>query len=325
MYARVIRSKPILQAFFSTDVTFLRPWWLLGLPLAAALFWAGARRAADAGSWAGAVDAPLLAAMARRGGFGPGATARRWPLLCAALLLALALAGPAAENSGAAALQNLDALVLVADLSGREADDAATAQLRFMLRRLADSAGGRQVGLIIYAGDAYTVTALTSDPDIAAAAVAALDAGVVPDPGARPDIALALAQRVLQGGGRSAAVVSADVALVSGGAAAFADDTRQAALALRGGGYTLHTVFIPPSSAPPDAAGRAALAALAQVGGGMAVEASAPEALLAQMQQRPVQRWRSSMLAGLAWNDYGRFLAAMAALASLTLFRRRAA
>ena len=307
-------------------MTFLRPWWLLGLPLAAALFWAGARRAAAAGSWAGAVDAPLLAAKARRGGLAPGSPTRRWPLFCAALLLALALAGPAAENTGGAALQNLDALVLVADLSDRGAGDAATAQLRFMLRRLADSAGGRQVGLIIYAGDSYAVTALTSDPDILGAAAAALDADTVPDPGARPHLALALAQRLLQGGSQGSAVVSADIVLVSGGASAFADDTRQAALALRGGGFTLHTVHMPPSSAPPDsAAGRAALAALALAGGGVAADAAAPEALLALVRERPVQRWRASGLAGLAWSDYGRFLVVLAALASLTLFRRRAA
>ena len=304
----------------------MRPWWLLGLPLALALFWAGQGRRNTVGVWEAATDAPLLAAMAQRGGFVPGTRQRRWPALLAACFAAVALAGPAAERAGSSSLQNLDAVLLVADLSERDASDAGMAQLRFTLRTLLESAGTRQTGLIIYAGDAYSATALTSDPDVAGAAVAALEADTVPDPGARPDLALALAGRVLKGGGQGKSVASADIVLVSKGAGAFDAQTQGAAVALRDSGYRLHTLHVQaasPSSAPGER--RAALAALAQQGGGLAVEASDPGLLTAELQARPVLRWRTTGLSGLAWRDYGPVLLVFAALASLALFRRRAA
>ena len=127
----------------------MRPWWLLGLPLALTLFWAGQGRRNTVGAWDAATDASLLAAMAQRGGFVPGTRRRRWPALLAACLAAVALAGPAAERAGSSSLQNLDAVLLVADLSERDASDAGMAQLRFTLRTLLESAGTRQTGLNI--------------------------------------------------------------------------------------------------------------------------------------------------------------------------------
>ena len=321
-----VRNRQIFWDFEWHGLTVLRPQWLAGAAVALALFWLCRRRQTQASAWARAADSHLLAAMAARGGVLPGAMRQRWAPLAVAALAALALAGPALERSGASELRNLDAVLIVADLSDREASDADMTRLRFVLRRLAESAGTRQTGLIVYAGDAYLASALSGDPEIAGAVVAALSADTVPDPGAAPARALTLALKTLQGGSPDRAVVNADVVLVSGGAAAGEPEAALAASRLQTAGYRLSTVYAPSDAAKADAGqARAALAALADLGAGVAAEAANPEALLRDLELRPLLRWRAGPLTGLAFQDYGRWLLALAALASLALFRRSAA
>ena len=318
-------SSPITSDFAGFGLTFLRPVWLLGLPVALALFWLAARRG-SADSWAQAVDPQLLAAMLRRGGAGSGGHSRPWAALVIALLATLALAGPALERAGTAALRNLDAVVLIADLSNRDSSEADLTNLRFVLRRLAASTGTRQVALIVFAGDAYVAGAMTGDPEVTGATIAALEADTVPDPGAVPARALTLALHMLQGSGRAQAVVNADIVLVGSGEGAALPQAGVAAQALAEAGYRLHTLYLAPSALHPDAGLRkAALARLAERGGGHSGAAQAPQALLDELQERPVLRWRAGALAGLAWVDAGRAVLLLAGLAGLALFRRRLA
>ena len=97
---------------------FLRPLWLLLLPLAAVLLWRLAARRFKAGSWRDVIDESLLdhvligASLSRR--------SLRWPLwlaAAAALLGILALAGPTWERQSTPAFRSDEAMVVVLDLS----------------------------------------------------------------------------------------------------------------------------------------------------------------------------------------------------------------
>ena len=313
----------ILPAWYRIDALFLRPWWLIAVAgLAICVAWTR-RRSLPHNAWRRAIDPHLLAAMAARGGFARGDGGRPVAALVVSGLLILGLAGPARLRPDADGLRNLDALTIVADLSRRDATEAEMTQLRFLLRRLADAGATRQTGLIVYAGDAYVASARSDDPDIAAAAIAALEADTVPDPGARPELGLGLALENLQGTGAER-VADADIVLVSGGAGASEPAAQAAAAALKASGYRLHAVAV---AGEPDGAleRRAALAAMAAAGGGIMVEAGRSETLIASLAEQPVLHWRRGALAGLAWQDLGRALLAAAALASLALFRRQAA
>ena len=305
------------------ETLFLRPWWLLAGAGLIIFAWQAWRRGLPADAWRQAADAHLLEAMAARGGVLPGDGGRPLAALAVACLLVAALAGPAWLRAEAEGLRNLDALIVVADLSRRDAGEADMTQLRFLIRRLAEAGATRQTGLIVYAGDAYVASARSDDPEITAAAIAALEADTVPDAGARPDLALALAHESLTGGGAGAAA-DADIVLVSEGVGASEPAAQAAAAKLAAAGYRLHTLVLPGDPATAVERG-AALAALAAAGGGMAVRAGGADQLVALLSERPVLHWRRGALAGLAWQDLGRVLLALAALASLALFRGQAA
>jgi len=303
-----------------STVALLRPWWLLGLPAIALCAIHVALRAGRARDWERAVDAELLAAMARRGGLLAGAARRNLAAFVVASAIVVALAGPALERADADSFRNLDATLVVVDLSHAVAEDGALQEERIAARTVADSVGTRQVGLIVYAGDAYVANTLTTDADALGATISALEADTVPDPGNRPSRALSLARRTLH----EAGIVDADVVLISSGDSIDASSMSEAHQ-LVASGYRLHTMLASPPGRPAgDPQRRAALATLASSGGGIAATSGHPDRLLRYVGTRPVERLGSSALSVLAWQDLGRAALAVAAASSLLLFRRRA-
>lgn len=146
---------------------FLRPWWLLALiPAWLLCGWLGWRHRST-GSWAGIIDAELLASLRLEA----GTTVRRgapWPWLALAWTLALlALAGPSWQRDQTAAYHGSDAWVLVLDLSpsmaARDLPPDRVTRARYALDDLLGAAHGARVGLIVFSDEAYTVTPLTDD------------------------------------------------------------------------------------------------------------------------------------------------------------------
>ncbi len=299
----------------------LRPLWLLGLPLIAAGAIGVAFKSARARDWERAVDSQLLQAMVHRGSIAAGAARRNLvPILVASAIVA-ALAGPALERRDADSFRNLDATLLIVDLSNAVGDEAQLQQERIAARTAVDSAATRQVGLIVYAGDAYVAHTLTTDGDAVGTTISALEADTVPDPGNRPARALALARRLL----RDAGVVDADVLLISAGDAIDAS-TLAEAKEVAADGYRLHTWrAAAPDQAAADAEPAVNLAALASSGNGEAAVSADPSRLLAALRTRPIERLGAGPLAMLAWKDFGRAVLLFAAGLSLLLFRRRTA
>ena len=163
------------------DVRLLRPWWLLALPVLAWLAWTW-RRARGAGAWDAVVDPALRAYLLE-----PVPRRRRWlawgPWLGAALGL-LALAGPSWQSSPQPLWETQAPLVIAFDLSpAMLADDLPPSRLaraRARIAALLRERRGGEVGLVVYAGDAYTVAPLTEDAANIAVFLDALEPGIMP-------------------------------------------------------------------------------------------------------------------------------------------------
>ncbi len=195
------------------------------------------------------------------------------------------------------------------------------AEARNAARAIIDAAASRQAALIVYAGDAYLVSPFTTDLGELSTTVLALGGEIVPDPGTRPERALALARRTLA----QANIAEGDVVLISDGGGIDAATLREGA-ALAKAGHSLTTLFVPAKAELPETApvpDRVALTALAAAANGASADIGNPSALLARLGGRPALHLARGDYAVLAWSDYGRWLAAAALLPALLLFRRR--
>src|SRR3989338_8058614 len=145
---------------------FLRPLWLLALiPAILLVSWLW-RINETASSWDKAIDKELLPFLLDNS----KSVAERTPLvllLCLWTLAIVALAGPVWQKIAQPVQQRQDALVIVYDQSlSMYATDYEPNRLTVSKRKLLDALDLRtegQTGLIVYAGDAHTVTPLTED------------------------------------------------------------------------------------------------------------------------------------------------------------------
>jgi Ca-activated chloride channel family protein len=288
-------------------VTVLHPEWLWALPvlgLAAVWLW---RRRGVAGDWGRVADPGLLAAMAEMGRVAGGAA--RGGALGAALLLAvilvLALAGPAVERRDAVSYRNLDGVLFVVDLSAGFADGPGWPDMLAAAQLAVTGLGARPAGLIVYAGDAYTALDMSADHRELAQTLLVLDAGTVPDEGASPARALALAQERL----RLAEVLAGDVVVLTGGAGVDAAALAKAAQIAEVGARV---------SVVTDAPQAGALAA----GGGRVFAPQAAGALADWLSEGARPRLERQGYRLLFWHDLGRYLLALALLPLLVLMRR---
>ena len=190
--------------FGADGLHFLRPLWLwalLALPLIAWL-WTQRRRRDNA--WRGSVDAHLLPHLLE-----PASNVRTrsalGAVLLAWLLASLALAGPAWKQVPQPAWQSRTPLVIALDLSSAiTANDLPPSRLlqaRAKIATLLRERNGGQVGLIVFADDAYTVAPLTDDAANLALYLEALAPDVMPLDGHRPDRAIRRAATLLQQAG----------------------------------------------------------------------------------------------------------------------------
>ncbi len=183
---------------------FLRPHWFIALlPLVLLLWFLFFRKGAQS-NWETVVDEPLLPHILSKGASGP----RRAALLLSAgagLLGILALAGPVWEKLPQPVFTTQEALVIALDLTrSMDANDISPSRLQRARYKISDLLEQRQEGqtaLLVYAGDAFTVTPLTDDVETIRAQLNALDTGIMPATGNRTDKAITLALDLLRQGG----------------------------------------------------------------------------------------------------------------------------
>ncbi len=223
------------------DFHWIRPAWLLAIPLVVALAVLFARRQLGAGQWRDVVDPALMPyVLLRVPGRGGG---RRWWLFgLVGVLASVALAGPAWQRVEQPVFRAEQALVIALDLSrSMDAQDVAPSRLsraQLKILGLLDRRQGGQTALVVYTSHAFTVTPLTDDTDTIAALVNSLGTDIMPSRGSYPEVGIRKAQSLLE----QAGVGYGEILLVADGGASPAAE--KAARELRDAGYTLSVLGV---------------------------------------------------------------------------------
>lgn len=221
---------------------FLRPLWLLLLPICWGLsIWLARHRSAEAG-WARLIDAALLPKLRLVGG---GKRSRSpWPWLALAWTLAtLALAGPSWQQESSTSYRSNNTWILVLDLSpSMSATDVRpdrVTRARYGLEDMLGAAQDTRVGLVAFSDEAFTVTPITDDVATIRQLLPSLKPEIMPSAGDNLAPALKQAEKLLQQGGEKNAQVVVVTDGYSDPAASFA-----VAKALQAQGVTVNVVGI---------------------------------------------------------------------------------
>jgi len=183
---------------------FLRPWWLWALLLLPVLIWWWHRRRRGHSVWQDVVDPHLLPRLLE---VREDKRSRVGVVLAslAYLLAVCALAGPSWRQSAQPLWQSQVPMIIALDLSSASlASDlppSRLAQARAKLTALLQRRQGGQVGLVAFAGDAFTVAPLTEDAANVALFLDALQPDVMPRDGQRVEAAIAWSAQLLQRAG----------------------------------------------------------------------------------------------------------------------------
>jgi Ca-activated chloride channel family protein len=183
----------------------LRPWWLLTLLALPLLWWLWRWRARTDTPWKRAVDPHLLPSLLQQMK-ASRSSAQAWLFAACYTLAALALAGPAwrqpvpayAVQAPLVVVQDMSSHMLVADLP-----PSRLLRARLKVQQLIAMRKGGQIGLVAYAGDAFTVAPLSDDAHSLDDLVVALTPATMPVEGQRADRALQRATDLLAQAGFS--------------------------------------------------------------------------------------------------------------------------
>ncbi len=175
------------------DFHFIRPYWLLAvLPYMLTLVLM-LRNKLSQGNWSTVCDPGLLPYLLQE----KPIRQSRLPLTAAAiaaLLVIIALSGPSWERLPSPVFRNDSALVIVLDLSrSMDATDIKPSRLIMARYKIADILKQRkdgQTALLVYAGDAFTVTPLTDDTQTIDSQLSALNTDIMPSSGSNLSSAL---------------------------------------------------------------------------------------------------------------------------------------
>jgi len=182
---------------------WVRPFWLLALPLLGWLLWSLWQRKQRSGQWQQLLPAAFHAVLLRGG----HSRRSRLPLLLLALawlLALLALLGPSWQKLEQDRLKPADPLVVLLQLTpSMLAGDASPNRLEQAKRKLLDLLEARQdaqTAIVVYAGSAHTLVPLSDDLATSRNLLDALKPSIMPEPGQRADLALARALQLLEQG-----------------------------------------------------------------------------------------------------------------------------
>lgn len=303
---------------------WLRPLWLWALLALPPGWWLATRRARRGEVWRGVVDAHLLphllvaeAAPAHRHG--------RWLAAAAYVLAILALAGPSWRQVEQPLWQSHAPLVVALDLSTaidrRDLPPSRLAQARAKLATLLQQRRGGQVGLVAYAGDAFTVAPLTADANNVAVFLDALSSDVMPVDGQRIDRAIGWSVKLL----RQAGFTQGDI-VVMGDHATDADVAASAHAAAAG--FNVSVLGVGAATGVAGGFDEVSLRRLASAGNGRYQRITLDDAdlrALGVLAPRGTHGAGDAESGGRHWLDEGYWLLPAVMLLALPLFRRGAA
>lgn len=180
---------------------WLRPSWLLLLPLLAWLLWRLWHRERQSGRWQQLLPAAFHQVLLK----GDGGRGSRLPWLAlglAWLLALLALLGPSWQQVQQSNQKPADPLVVMLELTPQMlAGDTPPTRLEQARRKLFDLLEARrdaQTAIIVYAGSAHSLVPLSDDLATSRNLLETLRPSLMPEPGRRADLAVERAQQLLE-------------------------------------------------------------------------------------------------------------------------------
>ena len=220
---------------------FLRPYCLLALlPLAVLLWWMVKQRLGSR-SWEGVCDKALLPHVLI-GGSSRNQTIAVVLIGACAFIAIIALAGPVWEKLPQPVFSHRGGLVIALDLSrSMDADDITPSRLARARYKIEDILRQRKEGqsaLLVYAGDAFTVSPLTDDTTTIISQLKALSTDIMPVMGNRSDLALLGAMNLL----KQAGVLRGDILLLTD--EVNYEQSRAAAEQVTGAGYRISIIGV---------------------------------------------------------------------------------
>ena len=185
---------------FIAHFHFLRPWWLLLVLPALAIWWLERREVDGTGRWRRAIDPELLAHLVVRG-------EDRWRLkpgdvmLAVWLIGAVAVAGPSWRQTpspfASAARPAMIVLKVAPSMAAKDLAPSRLDRARQKLSDILDARAGAPTGLVAYGGSAHLVLPPTADGSVVLAMADALSPEIMPKEGDAMADAVALAAGVL--------------------------------------------------------------------------------------------------------------------------------
>lgn len=186
------------------DFHFLRPFWLLTLLPALILLYLMIKQNEQRGDWANVCDEELLPFILQKKP--QKSRTGHWLAMAWAIVMSIfALAGPSWERIPSPAFRNDSALVIGLDLSkSMNASDIKPDRLsraRYKISDILQQRKDGQTALLVYSGDAFTVTPLTNDTATINSQLEALNTDIMPSPGSNTGIAIKKAVALLHQSG----------------------------------------------------------------------------------------------------------------------------
>ncbi|MDA8899154.1 VWA domain-containing protein [Porticoccaceae bacterium] len=214
-----------------SDFHFIRPLWLLGIIPAALCLLMINKLAHQAGNWSKVISAELLPFLMQSNTQGENRLTRSFMMGAAGcwLLFCLALAGPSWNQLPQPVHKEDAALVLMLDLSpSMLAEDVAPSRLIKARYKMIDILKARQqgfTGLVVYGGEAFTVSPLTEDGNTIVSLIPTLHPGLLPVYGSNTEDGIDAAMDLIKNAGYQ----QADILLLTDGVsrAAFGDISSQ--------------------------------------------------------------------------------------------------
>ena len=327
-----------------SDFHFIRPLWLLGIIPAALCLLMINKLAHQAGNWSKVISAELLPFLMQSNAQGENRLTRSFMMGAAGcwLLFCLALAGPSWNQLPQPVHKEDAALVLMLDLSpSMLAEDVAPSRLIKARYKMIDILKARQqgfTGLVVYGGEAFTVSPLTEDGNTIISLIPTLHPGLLPVYGSNTEDGIDAAMDLIKNAGYQ----QADILLLTDGVsrAAFGDISSQ----LKSRNIRLHILGIGTSEGAPIPMGNGgfvkdkngsillpkldsnALRQLADLGGGKFVSMSNDDSDINHLLQTVASDFPETTVVSDqtfdVWEDYGYWLILLLLPLLLASFRK---
>ena len=327
-----------------SDFHFIRPLWLLGIIPAALCLLMINKLAHQAGNWSKVISPELLPFLMQSDAQGENRLTRGFMTGAAGcwLLFCLALAGPSWNQLPQPVHKEDAALVLMLDLSpSMLAEDVTPSRLIKARYKMIDILKARQqgfTGLVVYGGEAFTVSPLTEDGNTIVSLIPTLHPGLLPVYGSNTEDGIDAAMDLIKNAGYQ----QADILLLSDGVsrAAFGDISSQ----LKSRNIRLHILGVGTAEGAPIPMGNggfvkdkngsillpkldsSALRQLADLGGGKFVSMSNDDSDINHLLQAVASDFPETTVVSDqtfdVWEDYGYWLILLLLPLLLASFRK---